>query len=287
MSRYDRTSHDHQAYVEEDFVQPSRRRSTSDHNDIRISDGYRRIDYTRQADRQPQIPIVSHVQVDNLDQSSSSGYWSRGPPKLYPSRLSPLSTREYRSRSRRRNIEQSSMINEKRRDDRPQPSSRLRDTRAEVHDPWPGFPVVPPQRVRAGQPQAYQYQHPYSYWENSSAQMPKAVKSNNNTYVEHDLPSLDPYGFTFQAIEEEGLSISLQVEENRAMIGDQEADSLVALAWKQPRTELPRNESSCELFEIHAIEHSVGSGNSGKLTLICPGGPKQNASHGPIQLWWL
>jgi hypothetical protein len=92
----------------------------------------------------------------------------------------------------------------------------------------------------------------------------------------------------FEEVEKEGLSISLPVKENNSMlamgIGVSHEESL---AWKQPVVHLAKG-GSTDLRIIHASEYSVDETGRGKLTLVCPDGPRrEEADSSSVQMRWL
>ncbi|KEY68615.1 hypothetical protein S7711_05795 [Stachybotrys chartarum IBT 7711] len=103
-------------------------------------------------------------------------------------------------------------------------------------------------------------------------------------------------GKCFRQVETDGLSVTLQVKRNnetRASVAQKLNDDgrsaiLEALAWRQPKTNLPQASATCDLLAIHAIEYSVGQGGQSKTVLVCPGGPqKHDTASESVQLRWL
>lgn len=97
-----------------------------------------------------------------------------------------------------------------------------------------------------------------------------------------------------EELERQGISVSCFIERNSAKVTSASdiwptaGSRLEDRAWEQQKSVLAATGSTCELFEIQAMEHFVDEAGIEKTTLICPGGPRpEEPESGLTRLRWL
>ncbi|CAM1505780.1 Fc.00g114170.m01.CDS01 [Cosmosporella sp. VM-42] len=108
-----------------------------------------------------------------------------------------------------------------------------------------------------------------------------------------EVEKAETYALTFEEVEKDGLSVSLPMrKKGPAITINQKNDVQLApaynfgLAWEEATRILPGASGSSELLIIQAAEFSTDDSGQGKITIVCPMGPRK-IDPSPVEMRWL